>query len=309
MALWNGEGKLGIAVSGGPDSLALLLLAHAAMPEGIEAATVDHGLRLESRGEAEFVACVCKALGVEHDILPVTVGQGNLQSEARYARYSALAGWMSKRGIGELATAHHADDQAETFLMRANRGSGLSGLLGVRAQGMVPLTRYTLIRPLLSWRKSELGDLVMGTGIEPVSDLSNRDTSFDRVRMRTALTQSDWLDPAALAKSARLLGEAQAFIDGALSDTWNAHVGEKDSECWYYPGENRFENIEVVSRIIERMGGETSRSDVGLMVDRLANQQNASLSGILARPGVDKDGLGHDGWRWDFAPEPPRKTG
>ena len=97
-ALWAGKGKLGLAVSGGPDSLALLLLAQAALPGRVEAATVDHGLRPESAGEAAMVAAVCARLGVPHQTLAVEVAQGNIQSQARTARYAALAGWMAEQG-------------------------------------------------------------------------------------------------------------------------------------------------------------------------------------------------------------------
>ena len=124
-ALWAGKGKLGLAVSGGPDSLALLLLARAALPGRVEAATVDHGLRPESADEAVMVAAVCARLGVPHRTLAVDVAQGNIQAQARAARYAALAVWMGEQGIEALATAHHADDQAETLLLRLNRGSGV----------------------------------------------------------------------------------------------------------------------------------------------------------------------------------------
>lgn len=130
--------KLGIAVSGGPDSLGLLLLAAAARPGGVCAATVDHGLRAEGAAEAAQVAAVCRDLGVPHETARVLVEPGNVQSEARAARYAALADWMAREGVAALATAHHADDQAETLVMRLNRASGVAGLAGVRERGWVP---------------------------------------------------------------------------------------------------------------------------------------------------------------------------
>src|SRR4051812_14140111 len=138
-ALGAVEGPLTVAVSGGPDSLALLLLT-AAGPMPVLAATVDHRLRAENAGEAAFVADTCRDLGVAHEILPVTVerdGDG-LQAAARHARYAALAGWMDRHGATVLLTAHHADDQAETLLMRLQRGSGVRGLAGIRARGGLP---------------------------------------------------------------------------------------------------------------------------------------------------------------------------
>ncbi|HNJ46834.1 MAG TPA: tRNA lysidine(34) synthetase TilS, partial [Novosphingobium sp.] len=153
-ALWPGEGRLGLAVSGGPDSLALLLLAHAAMPERIAAATVDHGLRVEAADEAAMVARLCGELGVPHATLRVTVDEGNVQSNARTARYAALADWMERDGLGALATAHHADDQAETLLMRLARGSGLDGLAAM--PGVTHLAGVKLVRPLLGVPKARL---------------------------------------------------------------------------------------------------------------------------------------------------------
>jgi len=128
--------KLGIAVSGGPDSLALLLLAAAARPERLEAATVDHALRPESRAEAEMVAGVCGQLSIPHAILTAEWEQkpeSALQERARIERYRLLGLWAKERGISALLTAHHADDQAETLVMRLNRGSGVRGLAGMRA--------------------------------------------------------------------------------------------------------------------------------------------------------------------------------
>ena len=129
--------RLGLAVSGGPDSCALLLLAATALPGRIAAATVDHGLRAESAAEAQFVADLCALLKVDHAVLAVSVGQGNVQAEARIARYRALAGWAKQTGLAALASAHHADDQAETLLLRLRRASGVAGLAGVRERGQV----------------------------------------------------------------------------------------------------------------------------------------------------------------------------
>ncbi|MEZ5684135.1 MAG: tRNA lysidine(34) synthetase TilS [Novosphingobium sp.] len=152
----------------------------AAMPERIAAATVDHGLRAEAPSEAAMVARLCGELGVPHATLRVTVGEGNVQSNARAARYAALADWMERDGLGALATAHHADDQAETLLMRLNRGSGVPGLPVVRAWLCVPGTRLALLRPLLGWRREDLARIVSDAGIVAAQDPSNSDDRFDR---------------------------------------------------------------------------------------------------------------------------------
>src|SRR4051812_14287712 len=111
--------RLGIAVSGGPDSLALLLLASAAYPGRIEAATVDHGLRPEGAAEAAFVGRLCVRLGLPHAILRAQMTEtANVQAAARTRRYALLTQWLAATGAAFLATAHHLDDQAETLVMR-----------------------------------------------------------------------------------------------------------------------------------------------------------------------------------------------
>jgi tRNA(Ile)-lysidine synthase len=209
--------RIAVAVSGGPDSLALLLLAGAALPGRVAAATVDHGLRPESTAEAEAVGRLCSRIGVPHHALAARVepsGEG-LQAAARAARYAALAEWMDGESLGVLLTAHHCDDQAETLLMRLNRGSGVAGLAGVRAEGSVPGTggRLRLCRPLLGWRRSELAALVAEAGVEAALDPGNLDERFDRARIRRRLAEAQWLDPAALARSAALLAEAEAALE------------------------------------------------------------------------------------------------
>src|SRR3954471_22113406 len=171
--LCGGEsGLLGVAVSGGPDSLALLLLAQAAAPGRVRAATVDHRLRPDSASEAAFVASLCAERRIPHATLPVEVSRGGkgLQAAARKARYAALGGWMRRNGIATLLTAHHADDQAETLLMRLNRGAGLGGLAGIRAAA--PFSAggegSRLCRPLLGWRREDLARIVRDCGLTPV---------------------------------------------------------------------------------------------------------------------------------------------
>ncbi|HEU5285811.1 MAG TPA: tRNA lysidine(34) synthetase TilS [Sphingomicrobium sp.] len=211
--------RVGVAVSGGPDSLALLLLAAAARPGLVEAASVDHGLRPGSRAEAEMVAELCKRIGVPHSILTIdwpAPPDRNLQARAREARYELLGSWAREQGLTAIATAHHLDDQAETLLMRLARGAGIGGLGSVRARR--PLAKgVQLVRPLLGWRKVELADLVAEAGVKPVDDPSNRDPRHDRVRMREWLKRADWADPERLAASAAWLNEADEALDWALA--------------------------------------------------------------------------------------------
>ncbi len=206
--------RLGLAVSGGPDSLALLLLASEAYPNRITAATMDHGLRTEARDEAKFVAQLCAARSIAHVILtpnePIT---GNIQSAAREARYACLDRWATETGCDYIATAHHADDQLETLLMRLARGSGVDGLSGIRS------INGRIIRPLLGFSKAELISICEDAGVTPVQDPSNDNADFDRVRIRQFLATSPHsFDPAAATRTAYALEQASQALDWMTSN-------------------------------------------------------------------------------------------
>lgn len=298
--LWAGQGKLGIAVSGGPDSLALLLLAQAALPGRVAAATVDHGLRAANAEEARMVAGLCGRLDIPHATLSVTLAAGNVQAEARAARYAALAEWMAAAGLAALATAHHADDQAETLLLRLNRGSGAAGLAGVRARGLVPGTRLPLIRPLLGWRRAELAELVAAAGLTPADDPSNRDDRFDRARIRKALATAEWLDVPALAASAAHLADADAALDWAAGQEWQEAVTRAPLGLVYRPQAPRAVALRVIARIVAELDGETPRgSAVARLFDSLLARQPASIGGLVARPMPEG---------WSFSKAPARKA-
>lgn len=302
-AVWPGAfesaERLGLAVSGGGDSLALLVLAHAVIPDRIMAATVDHGLRSESGQEAAMVARLCGDLGVPHDILAVTLDAGNVQERARAARYRALADWCARRGLWASATAHQLDDQAETIVMRLNRGSGLAGLAGVRSRGILPGAGLLVLRPLLGWRRAELADLVEKAGFVPARDASNEDIRFDRIRVRRALAETDWLDPVMLARSAALLGDAEAYVNERIESAFAEWVTLSEEGARLVPGQSEYEAVELCARIIADFGGAAARSDVAGLVARLRKGENASLAGVLARV-VDGN--------WMFAAEPPRRS-
>lgn len=202
--------RFGVAVSGGPDSVALLLLMHQAAPGRVAAATVDHGLRAESAAEAEAVSRICAELGMAHSILRAAAPiRGSVQAAARTARYALLEEWRAAQQIDYILTAHHADDQAETLLMRLNRASGVAGLAAIRDRN------GRILRPLLGWRRAALRAVVDAAGITAADDPSNRDPRFDRARMRAALADAPWLDVAGAARSAALLAEADVALEWA----------------------------------------------------------------------------------------------
>lgn len=305
-AVWSGfagdrDLTLGVAVSGGPDSLALLLLSAAALPGRVRAATVDHGLRSESADEAATVALTCAAMDVPHATLRVAVASGNVQDSARAARYAALAEWMRDSGVAALATAHHADDQAETLLLRLNRASGAAGLAGVRATGAVPGTDLPLLRPLLGWRRAELARVVAGAGIAPVEDPSNADDRFDRARIRKAIATADWLDVPAIAASAANLADADAALAWAADREWRECVRREPLGIVYRRRAPRAVALRVIARIVEESGGERPRgAAVARVFEALAAGQPASIGDLVAR-GIPEG--------WSFTRAPARRKG
>jgi tRNA(Ile)-lysidine synthase len=298
---------IGVAVSGGPDSLALLVLAHGARPGLVEVATVDHALRAESRGEAEMVGELCERLGVPHSIL--TVGwaekpQTALQERARAARYGLLSGWAGDRGLRALLTAHHLDDQAETLLMRLARGAGVKGLAGMRKVARTPGADVPLLRPLLGWRRSELEQVCASAGLTPVADPSNEDEQFERVRTRRALEKADWLDPPALALSAANLAEADAALAWATTQAWERSVRTNGREITLEPeGMPREIRRRIVTRSIaslatEGKGAQLRGPELDRILAALASGGKATVRGVLCTGGR----------QWRFTEAPPRNN-
>jgi tRNA(Ile)-lysidine synthase len=194
------------------------------MPDRVYAATVDHELRPEAAEEAEFVAALCSQLLIPHRILrPPTPITGNLQSSARTARYALLQAHADATGCDWIATAHHADDQLETVLMRVARGSGVDGLSGVRAlQGRI-------IRPMLTFSKAELEEICAKTGIVPVRDPSNNDDNFDRVKLRHWLAESSHpFDLNRAVRTATALADASDALDWMTGALFQTHVTRDD---------------------------------------------------------------------------------
>ncbi|MFV0474675.1 MAG: tRNA lysidine(34) synthetase TilS [Pikeienuella sp.] len=182
------EGALGLAVSGGGDSVALLHLAALwARGRALEVATVDHGLRPESAAEARAVAEAAAALGFRHETLAWRGwrGDGNLQAEAREARRRLLGEWARRRGLAAVALGHSMDDQAETVILRLGRGAGVDGLSAMAARSEAEGTVW--LRPLLGVGRAALRAWLEARGIGWAEDPSNEDPRFDRVRARRAL--------------------------------------------------------------------------------------------------------------------------
>ncbi len=218
--------RLALAVSGGPDSVALM---HAMArwvktlkqaPE-LSVLTVDHGLRPSSREEAEQVGCLASALGLRHAILSWEregSPAANLQAKARTARYDLMAAYCHAHDVPALITAHTLDDQAETFLMRLGRGSGLDGLAAIPQR--TTWAGIAILRPLLDVPKARLVATLNEAGIPFASDPSNADPRFERARLRQRIDALSalGLTPEALALSARRLRRAREALDAAAQE-------------------------------------------------------------------------------------------
>lgn len=180
---------VGIAVSGGGDSIALLHLMAGWRADGgpdLAAVTVDHRLREGSGIEAATVAQICAGLGIPHHTLSWQWGgTGNLEAAARQARLTLISGWAKGQGIDTVALGHTADDSAETFLMRLARGSGVDGLSAMQARRI--FLGVTWLRPLLTARRADLRTYLTQKRIVWSEDPMNADPAFDRVKARAAL--------------------------------------------------------------------------------------------------------------------------
>ncbi|MFN4099051.1 MAG: tRNA lysidine(34) synthetase TilS [Pararhodobacter sp.] len=213
----TGFGRIGIAVSGGGDSVAALVLAVEALgAERVAAVTVDHGLRVEAAAEAAGVAALCARLGVAHDVLRWEggAGGGNLMDRARSARLALIGGW-AQGGVGAVVLGHTLDDQAETLLMRLARGSGVDGLSGMVAEREAAGVRW--LRPFLGVTRAALREELTARGVAWVEDPSNADPRYLRVRARNALAALADLgiDAQGLAATARRMRRARQALEGA----------------------------------------------------------------------------------------------
>ncbi|HEX8375783.1 MAG TPA: tRNA lysidine(34) synthetase TilS, partial [Geminicoccaceae bacterium] len=228
-------------------------------------------------------------------------GEG-LQAAARAARYCALAEWMDRQGLSTLLTGHHCDDQAETLLMRLNRGSGVAGLAGVRAAAPVPGTDgwLALCRPLLAWRHSELQAVVEAAGVEAARDPGNEDEAFDRARVRRRLREAPWLDPAALARSAALLAEAEAALEWTARPLFAARADLEDGAVTLRPGGLPPELLRrLVLRCLRHVApaAQPRGEALAAFTERLQAGAAATLSGVKATGGAC----------WRFEAAPPRR--
>jgi tRNA(Ile)-lysidine synthase len=289
---------VGVAVSGGGDSVALLHLmsrAYRHWQAPVSAVTVDHRLRAGSAAEAAGVAELCATLDVPHTTLIWEHGKiaGNLMDAARRARIALIGGWAREKGIAQVVLGHTQDDQAETFLMALSRASGLDGLAGMRHFWKQDGIWWA--RPLMRHSRAELRAYLGRHGLSWVDDPTNDDTRFERTkarRVKTALAPLG-IDAHRIAQTASHLSGAQWAVEWALDQAVDADVEEiagalriKRREHGRLPDELR---RRMLSKTVAWLSGDSrplrSMEQINLM-DAADNGRNATLRGcrMLARP-------------------------
>ena len=232
--------RIVIAVSGGADSLALAFLLNNALRNSgteIVALTVNHHLRTEADDEAEYVAKLMQKHNIKHRILhwnhpPLSAG---IETKAREARYNLLLDWCHRNNFSILMTAHHLRDQAETFLMRLQRGSGIDGLASISA--VSERENIKIVRPLLKFEPQELRDFLTDKHIEWVEDASNQCNDYLRVRVRKMLPileQELGLTAAKIASAATALGEARDYFSEQVNKFIKNHCRNWYNYAWSF---------------------------------------------------------------------------
>jgi tRNA(Ile)-lysidine synthase len=298
--------RIAIAVSGGGDSLALLVAADrwrrsAGRPQ-VVVLTVDHGLTAGSDAVAASVAALARDRGLDARILAWEGAKpkAGIEAAARQARYGLLVGAAREAGATHLLTAHSLEDQAETFLMRLERGSGVFGLAAMRQA--IDLDGLVLFRPFLSMPRARLAATTTAAGLTAHDDPMNADPRFLRVRMRRLLPAlaAAGIDAAALAATAARLARAADAIDVAVDDVVTKAVAVDDfavatlrvDALAAAPADVRFR---LVVRLLQAIGGEDypprSAQVEALLAVLLAPDPTATrrrtLAGVLVEGRLD----------------------
>ncbi len=299
--------RIAVAVSGGADSMALALLAArwaGAHGGRATALIVDHGLRPGSAAEALRVAGWLDHLGIDRRILTWrgTKPKSGIQAAAREARYGLLTAWCRRHGVLHLLVGHHLEDQAETFILRLDRGSGLDGLAAMPGVAETPWLR--IVRPLLALSRADLRDFLAAENQEWIEDPSNRDAAFARVRVRCALSALDAGRDGddgverRLAHAASRLGHARHALEretaGLLARAVTIYpTGHAMVDMAAIAGAASEIGMRALSRIVTCIGGRAyapRRERLERLHARLADgglRRGATLGGCLLSPRRD----------------------
>lgn len=285
---------LGIAVSGGGDSMALMhMVAEWGRGRRIMIATVDHGLRPESTTEARGVSRAARALDLPHATLQWQrdTETGNLMANARDARLRLLAGWAQRNKLSAVLLGHTADDQAETLLMRLGRGSGIDGLASMAEWRDRFGIRW--LRPMLGTGRRDLRDWLRARDIAWIDDPGNEDQDFDRIRIRKAIGTLD-MDIAALARAANHIHEARDALSHYAAHAARdvvVHNGSLTLPRRAYldaPSEIRRRLIVAACRWITGADYPPRRNTVLHALNSIATGHRVTLDGALIDPAGDR---------------------
>jgi tRNA(Ile)-lysidine synthase len=300
-----GEPAIALAVSGGADSLALMLLvqrwaAGLDTPPRLHVYSVDHGLRPEAAAEVAMVLQTAQALGLAARGLAWTGDkpETGVQEAARLARYRLMGSAMAEDGATVLLTAHHQQDQAETVLMRMAHGSGIEGLKGMT--GMADIENIRVHRPLLAIDPAALRAIVDAAGLTPAEDPSNADPHYERVRWRQAMPAlaALGLDAAALTLFADRMAETDAAIaqmaDGCFAEIVRLDgFGAARIELAPFVGLSPAISTRLLGRVLNIVGGRQKPRALG-QVERLrqtiAERELAKATTVLGCVIRIKDG-------------------
>ncbi len=295
--LIGGTRKIAVAVSGGGDSLALLhLLAETCQSHALtlKVVTVDHGLRDESRVEAEWVGKASHQLGLPHKILSWTpIKTGNLQNLARRARYQMMADWAKSEAIRLVALGHTKNDQAETVMMNLARGSGIDGLSAMTET----IERYDIvwIRPFLHHSRSELRGFLNQRGIKWIDDPSNDDDQFDRIKARRLIerTSAIGLGIDQLSATASRLQSSRVVLETAADKAANecASCGEFGEiiftkKFWHLPIDLQLRISADALRAVSGNEYRPRRASLMAALDTIKTNK-VTLSGCVIEPDLD----------------------
>jgi tRNA(Ile)-lysidine synthase len=291
---WKSAPAIVLAVSGGPDSLALMWLAvrwRQALKAGpnLVAVTVDHGLRSEAAREARDVKQLAKSLGIEHRILRWTgpKPKTGLPAAAREARYRLLMRAARGCGASHVFTAHTQDDQAETFIMRMSRGSGIAGLAAMARETL--RDGVILARPLLDVPKARLVASLAKAGIGFADDPTNHDPRFTRPRLRVLMPAlaAEGMDSHSLsrltARLARANAALEAMTDGAERYLKSMNGTEAGVDLAAFVAMSDEIRVRLLLRAINRIGHE-GPAELG-KVEALLQAMDEAVRGKMGRKG------------------------
>lgn len=281
---------LGLAVSGGGDSIAMMhVAADWARGRKLMVATVDHGLRPESAAEAQAVARAARALSLPHAVLlwQRQTDVGNLMAQARDARLRLLSGWAHRNNLPAVALGHTADDVAETLIMRLERGSGIDGLAAMAPWRDAFDMRW--LRPMLGVGRDDLRQWLHRKGHSWIDDPSNDNAEFDRVRVRQTIGTLG-LDVAGLARSAQHIADARdALSDFALMVARDAQFDRGSlslplSDLREAPPEIRRRILVAACRWVSGADYPPRRATLLHALEAMMAQGRVTLDGVLLSP-------------------------